>query len=313
MRISVLAALVPLLAGAAPEAAPERLVARAEARAWPSSAEVFAAGFDPARRAEFEALAKWATAARAAQPGVSRCARAERLGPVRAMVRAVELSRSRAEAEAVWREALEAEAEGRRLSSLPPAAKDLARPTALGRALARRVVPDQAWRAAMFAKPHGQAAQEVIGWLTFPVLCRVDEGNTLFMKALLAKAGWPLKSVHGADAVRDAWLLVQHADDDTALQRQALALMSPLVARGEVAGSDFALLFDRVALADKRPQRYGSQYETAPEGCLRPSAIENPAGVDARRKAVGLPPLADYAKRMSEAYKLPVCPIARSG
>jgi hypothetical protein len=311
MRTFFLAALVPLLIGAAE--VPNRLIQKAQARTWPSAAEVFDAGFDPARKAEFDALAKWATTRTPDEAGQSSCLRAERRGPVRAMVRALQLSHGRAEAEELWREALEAEAEGRRLAALPPAAKDLARPTELGRELARRVVPDQAWRAALYAKPHSKAAEEVIGWLTRPVLCRVDEGNTEFMKTLVAKSGWPLKSVHGADAAGDAWLLVQHADDDRDFQRQVLALIGPLVAKGEVAGRDFALLFDRVALADKLPQRYGSQFHEGPGGCMRPSTLEDPAGVDARRKAVGLPPLGDYAQQISRAFKKPLCATAPGG
>jgi hypothetical protein len=174
--------------------------------------------------------------------------------------------------------------------------------------LARRVVPDQAWRAALYAKPHSKAAQEVIGRLTLPVLCRVDDDNTSFMKRLVAASGWPLRSVHGDNAARDAWLFVQHADADPAFQRQVLALLEPLVPKGETDGRDFALLFDRVALAEKRPQRYGSQFESGPGGCMRPSPIEDPAGVDARRKSAGLPPLADYAKQLSQVFKASLCP-----
>jgi hypothetical protein len=79
--------------------------------------------------------------------------------------------------------------------------------------------------------------------------------------------------------------------------RQVLARMEPLAKAGEVRGSDYALLYDRTALADGRPQRYGSQLgcDGGKLGFLR---MEDPAGVDARRKAVGLTEtLAEYAKR----------------
>jgi hypothetical protein len=223
------------------------------------------------------------------------------------MVTAVQQAQNRREAVALWADGQKALAEGERLAAAPVDAKVLARPTKFGRDVGRRVVPDQGWRQAMFAQPHSEAGSGVVGALLGPRACAVDERNTAFLKRFVAASGWPRISVHGKAAAFEAWLLVQHADDDPAFQRQALALMEPLVPTGEAEGKDFALLYDRVALAEHRLQRYGSQFETVPGGCMRPRPLEEPANVDARRKQVGLPPLAEYAKSLGEMTKMRIC------
>ena len=117
----------------------------------------------------------------------------------------------------------------------------------------------------------------------------VDRSSTARMKEAVAKHGWPGKSIVGVDGANAAWLLVQHADADLAFQKECLGKMEPLVKTGEVTGKDYAYLFDRVAVAEGRAQRYGTQLsgdDFAP--------IEDPANVDARRKSVGLPTLAEY-------------------
>jgi hypothetical protein len=109
------------------------------------------------------------------------------------------------------------------------------------------------------------------------------------MKDAVAKHGWPGKRIVGVDGANAAWVLVQHADADVAFQAECASKMEPLVKIGEVAGKDFAFLFDRVALAQGRPQRYGTQLDgddIAP--------LEDPKRVDERRRSVGLGTLAEY-------------------
>lgn len=128
-----------------------------------------------------------------------------------------------------------------------------------------------------------------------------DKKTTARMKAVVAKHGWPGRSLIGYDGANAAWLLAQHADADPAFQRDCLAKMEPMVATGEASGENFAYLYDRVAVADKRPQRYGTQFTD--KGV--PSPIEDEAHVDERRAAVGMSTLAEYAKGIHEMYGEP--------
>lgn len=136
----------------------------------------------------------------------------------------------------------------------------------------------------------GQAARDAV--------TAIDREATARMKDVVAKHGWPGKRIVGADGANAAWMLVQHADADPAFQKACLAQMEPLVKTGDVAGQDYAYLWDRVARAEGRPQRYGTQFEA---GELAP--LEDRANVDARRRAVGLGPLAEYEAAVKQQQK----------
>ena len=125
--------------------------------------------------------------------------------------------------------------------------------------------------------------------------------HTARMKEVVAKYGWPGASIVGEDGANAAWLLVQHADDDLAFQKLCLANMDPLVATEEVSVIDHAYLYDRVAVNEHRLQRFGTQFDARRE----PQPMEDPANVDARRKAIGLPSMAEYRQSMLTMYGAP--------
>lgn len=129
----------------------------------------------------------------------------------------------------------------------------------------------------------------------------VDTKHVARMKEIVAKVGWPGKSLVGLEASHGAWLLVQHADDDIEFQKLCLAKLEPLVKTGEVTPDTYAYLYDRIAVHEKRPQRYGTQFDQK----LEPQPIEDEAHVDARRKEVGLPSMAEYKQQMLKMYGHP--------
>ncbi len=121
------------------------------------------------------------------------------------------------------------------------------------------------------------------------------------MKEIVAQHGWPTRSLVGKDGAAGAWLLVQHADLDVPFQKLCLAKMEPLVKTGEVEPKNWAYLVDRVAVAEKRKQVYGTQFD----GQRRPRPIEDEAHVDERRKSVGLGTLDEYKREMMRVYGPP--------
>jgi len=132
-------------------------------------------------------------------------------------------------------------------------------------------------------------------------MTEVDHANTSWLKEVVAHDGWPTNSQAGKEAAFNAWLLVQHADADPAFQLKALRLMEPLVAKGEVEKQNYALLFDRVTLKTAGKQRYGTQ-ATCAAGKRIPQPVEDMAGLDSRRAAMGLQPIADYLKSMDKFF-----------
>ena len=95
---------------------------------------------------------------------------------------------------------------------------------ALQKALLERAAVAQGARKALQEAPTSRDAQDAA--------LRTDADNTAFMRQVLAKCGWPRRSVVGEEAARAAWLLTQHADMDP--QYQVLAAQQPLSGHGEL-------------------------------------------------------------------------------
>jgi hypothetical protein len=128
----------------------------------------------------------------------------------------------------------------------------------------------------------------------------IDTENTQWLKQVVNKYGWPTYTMVGNDGGKAAWLLVQHADADPKFQRQCLDLMEKL-GQDEVALSDVAYLTDRVLIAEGKKQRYGTQFIVKKDG-LMPHPIEDEAGVEERRKSVGLPSMKEYREELKKVY-----------
>ncbi len=129
-----------------------------------------------------------------------------------------------------------------------------------------------------------------------------DLHNTERLRELLKGRAWFRISEVGSRAANDAFLIVQHADD-LALQKEVLEKMTPLLGTAELRSDTYALLYDRIALREGRPQRYGTQGSECRHGHYAiPSNIEAVATLDERRQAMGLGPMADYLKELENMY-----------
>ncbi len=121
--------------------------------------------------------------------------------------------------------------------------------------------------------------------------CGTDEDNTRWLKQQIGARGWFKRSTDGADADSAALQLVQHADRDKPFQKQVLELLGPLLKTGDTGPQSYARLFDRVAVGEGRPQRFGTQGTCTGPGTWTASLIEDPARLDQRRAEVGLEPM----------------------
>lgn len=135
-------------------------------------------------------------------------------------------------------------------------------------------------------------------------VAEIDRKNTLWLKGIIAKQGWPGKSLVKTDGAHAAWLLVQHADQDRTFQKECLNLMQEAFKKSEVSGTDLAYLTDRILVGENKKQIYGTQFRQ--EGSeLAPYPIEDPGNVDKRRKEVGLSTMAAYEKQIRQMYAKP--------
>lgn len=130
-----------------------------------------------------------------------------------------------------------------------------------------------------------------------PRMRELHERNAGRLGAILEAQGWPGRSLVGEEASAAAWLILQHAIGNPALQRRGLALMSAAAAAGDVSLVHVAMLEDRIRSNEGKGQRYGTQFDWDEEGRISPLPLEDETNVDQRRAEIGLPSLAEDVRR----------------
>ena len=113
---------------------------------------------------------------------------------------------------------------------------------------------------------------------------RLSAENVQALLALVPAEGWFSTTVYGEEAATGAFMIVQHAD--TALQKRFLPAIEAMADRGEASKSFYALMYDRVEVAEGRPQRYGTQMRCV-DGRMQPFPTEDPENLEARRAPMG--------------------------
>lgn len=128
-----------------------------------------------------------------------------------------------------------------------------------------------------------------------------DTARVARLKEIIAEHGWPTFDLVGRRGEEAAWVIAQHADLDLAFQRRALHLLRAAVAVGQASPGNLAYLEDRVAVAEGRPQTYGTQIRCDRGGEPAPATpIAEPDRVEQRRSRAGLEPLSDYLAEMRD-------------
>jgi hypothetical protein len=121
----------------------------------------------------------------------------------------------------------------------------------------------------------------------------VDRKHRAAVEEIFARHGWPARSVVGKPAAHQFWLLVQHQPLE--VQRRMLPAMEQAMRKGEASMGDYAYLYDRIQVGEAKPQRWGTQVK-----CVNSlpvlSPVEDPAGLDERRRELRLPPMREYLK-----------------
>lgn len=122
-----------------------------------------------------------------------------------------------------------------------------------------------------------------------PRMETVHRRNAARLREIIAEHGWPHQDLAGPDGALAAWFIAQHAIGEPEFQRRALALVEEQAKQGKVPAVQEAYLFDRIAMYEGRPQRYGTQSLPCAEGRHRRWQTEDPEHLNERRAAVGLP------------------------
>jgi hypothetical protein len=137
------------------------------------------------------------------------------------------------------------------------------------------------------------------------LIVETDCSNAHWLREQLAEIEWFDSRTYGATADRAAWLLAQHADLNTALQVDVLGRLERLAPVGGANASNFAYLWDRLAVSEERPQRFGTQLQCV-AGSYEPiGGIEEPGRVEERRREFRMQSFADYLAMMAARNPCP--------
>jgi hypothetical protein len=126
-----------------------------------------------------------------------------------------------------------------------------------------------------------------------------DQERTERLGEIVARHGWPTRSLVGDDGATAAWAIAQHSDLDPQFQRQMLGLMRRAAAAGEADPAELAYLTDRVASNAGQPQTYGTQMGCTADGKPQLAPLADPARVDRLRAEAGLPTLEAYLAELA--------------
>jgi hypothetical protein len=122
-----------------------------------------------------------------------------------------------------------------------------------------------------------------------------DSINLIKVEIILAEYGWLGADIIGETGNKTLFLVIQHSNTQT--QVKYLPMLKEAVKNGNAKASYSALMEDRVLLAQREKQIYGSQLEMdykTNQYVLSP--MIDPDNVDKRRTEVGLQPISEYLK-----------------
>ena len=126
----------------------------------------------------------------------------------------------------------------------------------------------------------------------------VQARNSMELRALIQHFGWPGESEAGEDGAEAAWLILQHSVAVPELLREALPMMQEAADGGEILPYQVAYLEDRICFFERRPQKFGTQFDWDDEGKLSPWPIENEKDVTDLRREKGLNSLEEQTEQM---------------
>lgn len=133
----------------------------------------------------------------------------------------------------------------------------------------------------------------------------LDAENRQELATMLAEHGWPQACSLTRQAASELFYVVQHHSDD-ALRREALPHFDAMVRAGKLRGGEFAMLTDRVLTDAGDRQRFGTQY-VCRSGLWVRAETEDPGGLEARRRDIGLIPASLEARLINGGDRAARC------
>jgi len=134
---------------------------------------------------------------------------------------------------------------------------------------------------------------------------RLDSLNVVFVESVFQKYGYPGKTLVDTPANESAWYIIQHSSKIS----QYLPMMKKAAESGELPFKLYAMMLDRDLMNHGKEQVYGTQvtcrkFKNIKDECIV-WPIKDPANVNRRRKAAGLPLTVEQnATRLGVVYRV---------
>ena len=117
---------------------------------------------------------------------------------------------------------------------------------------------------------------------------QVHTKNAKRLETIFNQIGWTTKDKVGQQAKDAAMLIVQHAISLPGFQRACLQHIKEAIDLGQEDKRNYAFLYDRICFNERRPQKFGTQYDWDKDGKMSPWTIEDPEMINTLRKEYGL-------------------------
>lgn len=134
----------------------------------------------------------------------------------------------------------------------------------------------------------------------FREMAKVDSINLKKISSILDTRGFVGRDKVG-EACNAFWTIIQHAPLE--YMKKYLPLLKEASRKGDIRKEKVAMTEDRINMYEGKPQKYGSQTTTGPDGRLTVYKLQDPDKVDEYRKAVGMKSLEEYLKDMGATYE----------
>jgi len=131
----------------------------------------------------------------------------------------------------------------------------------------------------------------------------VDKPHTKRLNEIVRTHGVPDAKLVGADGLEAYYLLLQHSNDPK-LKQKSLKGMERAFKAKQLSPGDYANFTDRLLVNLGKRQVYGANFDLK-DGKMVMSPTKDIKNLDKRRKAIGLPPIAEYMKMLEDVYKIP--------
>lgn len=133
------------------------------------------------------------------------------------------------------------------------------------------------------------------------MITRNDRARTERLKEIIKTTDLMQMSQIDPSMARSAFMIVMHAVGDLLFQKSQLPIAFELGKKGVIGNQEYAILTDKIAVAEGKPQTYGSQGKCE-NGAWQVVGQHDREAIIAARAEIGLDPLDDYLKQGATLY-----------